>query len=743
VSRIASETDLAGATRHYTYDAADRPLSATYPDGTTSRLAYTLLDLTSYTDRLHQTTHANYDADRELTSTTDPDGNTVHQGYNLAGKLNSITDANGHTTTFVLDAESRVTGKQFANGTSLSILYDSSLSRVATVTDALNQTTDYTYNADNTTATESYSAQQATPSVSFTYDPIYPRPTSMTDGVGITIYNYYPVSSSPALGANQLQSISSPIAGASGTDIIAYSYDALNRVVGYTINGIAQSIGFDVLGRVTSASNPLDSFTYSYSDGTSRVTGVSSNSGPTAALTYFGPTGDELLEQLNITTHTGSTSLAQFGYTYNADDNVKTFAVSSPSAQTTTYAYDKANRAVSALIGTGTPQYVYGYDHASNLTSITPNGATQSFSYTSTNVIASGTYDLNGSPTALSGKSYKWDGANRIVRFANTANNTGSSFTYDGTGHLVRVVDTHAGAITADHSYTWCGNIRCLAHDNTQTGSPVTTQYFDQGAIVGGTPYYYVKDKLGSVTELVSSTGSVASQYTYDPYGNQARISGSLVSDIGYSGYFYHAASGLAFALYRAYDPTHARWLNRDPIAEFGGINLYAYVNGNPVRYRDPTGKDPFLALIGAVGGFGYGYVAGLIEGQSGSDLYLHALEDAGIGGLTGLTDGLNLIPRVLANAGINAVGEAYKEEVSYMKTGCPREFNGTKIALAGFTSVLGDLGGNLVGNAFAGHATELTHILQESSLSVEQFVNTNIYGALSLAAPIIDRATH
>jgi RHS repeat-associated protein len=590
VGRIASMTDPAGSTVHYAYDAADRPVRTTYPDGTTRQFAYTLLDLTSFTDRLHQTTHYKYDADRELTSTTDPDGNVTRQGYNLAGNLSSITDANGHTTTLVLDAESRVTAKQFANGTSLNIAYEGSLSRVATVTDALSQTKDYTYNSDNTTATISYAARQSTPDVSFTYDPIYPRPITMTDGVGTTTYTYYPVSLSPAVGANQLQSVTSPIAGTSGTDTVVYSYDALNRVVGTTLNGVAQSIGFDALGRLTSASNPLDSFTYSYSDGTSRVTAVSSNAGPTAALTYFGPTGDELLQQLNYATHAGSTSLAQFGYTYNADDLVKTVTVSSPIPQTTTYAYDSANRLVSGLIGAGSPQYVYGYDHASNLTSITPNGATQSFAYTSTNAITLGTYDANGSPIALSGKSYKWDGENRVVRFANSANNTGSSFTYDGLGRLVRVVDTHSGAITADHSYFWCGSVRCLAHDNTQIGSPVSTQYFSQGVITGGTPYYYVQDRLDSVTELVSSTGTVASQYTYDPYGNQTTVSGTLVSDVGYAGYFYHAVSGLNFALHRAYDPAHARWLNRDPIGERGGVNLYAYVGGNPISEVDPSG---------------------------------------------------------------------------------------------------------------------------------------------------------
>jgi RHS repeat-associated protein len=288
--------------------------------------------------------------------------------------------------------------------------------------------------------------------------------------------------------------------------------------------------------------------------------------------------------------HSGGTSLAQFGYTYNADDNVKTLTVSSPSAQTTTYGYDTANRMITALIGTGSPQYVYGYDHASNLTSITPDGPAESFSYTSTNALTIGTYDANGSPKALSGSSYKWDGANRLVRFANSANNTGSSFTYDGLGRLVRVVDTHGGSITADHSYTWCGAVRCLAHDNTQSGSPVSTQYFDQGAIISGISYYYVKDQLGSVTQLISSTGSVTSQYTYDPYGNRTQVSGTLVSDIGYAGYFYHAASGLEFALYRAYDPNHARWLNRDPFGENGGVNLYGYVEGNPINLVDPSG---------------------------------------------------------------------------------------------------------------------------------------------------------
>ena len=594
VSRVASVTDPAGSTLRFTYDAADRPLITTYPDGTTSRLAYTLLDQTSSTDRLSQTTRFQYDADRELITTTDPLNHTVQRGYNLAGVLNSLTDENQHTTMIVLDAQSRMTAKQYADGTSTTIAYESSLGRVATVTDALSQTTEYTYNTDDSTATVSYSAQQPTPSVSLSYDPIYPRLISMTDGIGTTTYSYYPVSSgTPLLGANLVQSVTSPIAGSSSSDVIVYTYDALDRAVGYTLNGAAQSTVFDALGRVTSISNPLDTFAYTYSDGTFRATGVSSNFGPTSAMTYYGPTGDELLQQKNVSTQSGSTSLSQFGYAFNADDNVTSFSVSAPIAQTTTYSYDAANRLLSGLFSGTTPQYVYGYDSASNLTSITPNGPTTSFSFTSTNEMTSGTYDANGSPLVLDGNSYKWDGANRVVSFTSSPNNTASSFTYDGFGRLVRVVDSQGGAITGDHSYTFCDSALCLAHDNTQSGSPVSTQYFEQGMIANGTRYYYVTDWLGSVTQIVTSAGDIASQFTFDPYGNRTAVSGTVIPDIGYAGYFSHSVSSLDFTEHRAYDPSRGRWLNRDPIGEEGGLNLYAYVRGNPLSYIDPTGENP------------------------------------------------------------------------------------------------------------------------------------------------------
>jgi len=115
------------------------------------------------------------------------------------------------------------------------------------------------------------------------------------------------------------------------------------------------------------------------------------------------------------------------------------------------------------------------------------------------------------------------------------------------------------------------------------------------------------------VSELVTSSGSIAAQSTYDPYGNKTLVTGTLVSDIGYAGYVYHAASALNFTRYCAYDAAHARWINRDPIAEMGGVNLYAYVSGNPVTLTDSSGlfASPWHYALTFAAAYDAGYSVG------------------------------------------------------------------------------------------------------------------------------------
>lgn len=102
----------------------------------------------------------------------------------------------------------------------------------------------------------------------------------------------------------------------------------------------------------------------------------------------------------------------------------------------------------------------------------------------------------------------------------------------------------------------------------------------------------YHADGNGNITYLVNSSQTLAASYRYDPFGNTTASSGSLASANVYrfSSKEIHVKSGLYYYGYRFYDPNAQRWLNRDPIAEEGGINLYGFVANNPIGFIDLEG---------------------------------------------------------------------------------------------------------------------------------------------------------
>jgi RHS repeat-associated protein len=138
------------------------------------------------------------------------------------------------------------------------------------------------------------------------------------------------------------------------------------------------------------------------------------------------------------------------------------------------------------------------------------------------------------------------------------------------------------------NTFLWVG--QTLAEQRDATGVNVVKRFFGQGEQISGTNYYFTRDHLGSVREMTDSSGTIHYRGDYDPYGRQTKLQGDLNPDVGYAGMYYHAASGLNLTLFRAYDSDLGRWLNRDPLGERGGLNLYGYVGNNPINYYDPLG---------------------------------------------------------------------------------------------------------------------------------------------------------
>jgi RHS repeat-associated protein len=102
----------------------------------------------------------------------------------------------------------------------------------------------------------------------------------------------------------------------------------------------------------------------------------------------------------------------------------------------------------------------------------------------------------------------------------------------------------------------------------------------------------YYSDGNGNVTSLIDGNQSVVASYRYDPFGNFISKSGTLANANVYrfSSKEVHVNSGMYYYGFRFYDPNSQRWINRDPIEEEGGINLFSLVFNNPADFVDPFG---------------------------------------------------------------------------------------------------------------------------------------------------------
>jgi RHS repeat-associated protein len=59
----------------------------------------------------------------------------------------------------------------------------------------------------------------------------------------------------------------------------------------------------------------------------------------------------------------------------------------------------------------------------------------------------------------------------------------------------------------------------------------------------------------------------------------------------GFSTKYTDTETNLVYYGFRYYNPSTGRWLNRDPIEEQGGINLYSFVGNNPISSFDYLGQ--------------------------------------------------------------------------------------------------------------------------------------------------------
>ena len=595
---LESVTDPRGNVTSWVRDLQNRVTAKIYPDLTQTTYNYETNSsrLLSVTDARQQSTCYSYLIDNNLQSVsysnaviaTPPVSFTYDTNYNRlltmadgvgtntysyyvvtngqlgSGMLASVSNSfAGSLVTYRYDALGRITNRAI-DGVAEQLTYDA-LGRVTTITNALGSFTNSYLRATGLITTNA-------------------GPNGKT-----TVFSYLGVTND-----QRLAEIWNRNNNGSTLSKFDYGYDAVGQITNWTqqVDNTAtnvQVMQYDPVNQLlavtvhgnTVAGAILQQYAYGYDAGGNRTTeqiGTGTN-GP-VAMSQSTHNGDN-----QLTSRTGGGGQMFFaGSTSKPTTNVTVAGAAAVLNHRTT----NFTAYVNVASGTNTIPIV-ATDYSANVTTnkyqvvVTNNGVAKTI-----------TFDLNGNETsvvtATSTNTYQWDAANRLVQIdqlSTTNSQLTSLFTYDGYGRRVQIVELTNGVAMSTNKFLWLG--MHIAEQRSSAGT-VTKRFFRQGEQISGTNYFFTRDHLGSIREMVDGVGTIQARYSYDPYGRRTKVSGSLDADFGYTGDYYHAVSGLCLTFLRAYDPDLGRWLSRDPLMERAGLNLYDYVLNNPVNWLDPYG---------------------------------------------------------------------------------------------------------------------------------------------------------
>ena len=211
----------------------------------------------------------------------------------------------------------------------------------------------------------------------------------------------------------------------------------------------------------------------------------------------------------------------------------------------------------------------YGYDCENNLVSVVPADPT------------------NGAVRVLNA----YDHLNRRIRKTvqrreegGWVDDSSTVFVYDGWNLLLETTERADGG-TDVREYFWGPDL-----SGTEQGAGGVGGLLAVSA--NGAFHFPCYDHNGNVTCYVSESGAIAASYLYDAFGNMVGQSGAMAALFRhrFSTKYLDVETGHYYYGRRFYIPVLGRWLNRDPIEERGGENLYAFCRNGPVSLYDKDG---------------------------------------------------------------------------------------------------------------------------------------------------------
>jgi RHS repeat-associated protein len=535
-------------------------------------------DLTQVTDPRSLVTQYPRNGLGDATSLVSPDTGTATHTYDAAGNLKTRTDSRGVLATSTYDALDRLTKIVYSQTGQTSLTYTWTYDQTGTgyangigrMTSSADPTgsTQYTYDPQGRVLTDiqrvkllaGANTAQISKTVTYTYDSagnvatlLYPsgRKLSITYTNGqpsaLALAKNTSTAATNLISAIQWEPFGAPKSWlwqmASSTQAYDRVYDTNARLVRYRMGNSVRDISYDAGDRITA---------YTHYDAT------------TAAAT---PTLDQSFgydELGRITSITANTASWSIGYDANGNRSSVTLN-GTPSTYTTA---STSNR----LTSTTSPARSFGYDNAGNTTSDSAN-------YTST-------YSLAGRLATLTKAgltaTYSVDGLGRRVRkFDSSGVASTVIFVYDQGGQLL---GEYSSAGTALREYVWLGTtpIAMFTPDPANSANPPLV-------------YYFHTDHLNTPRVVVDKNNNPRWRWLAEPFGTTApetnpQSLGAFTQNLRFPGQYADQESGLFYNFFRDLDSTTGRYVQSDPIGLAGGINTYAYVEGNPISLVDVDG---------------------------------------------------------------------------------------------------------------------------------------------------------